>query len=347
MNKVAAISPAVSLMSGNPRPSLLRARNIIVEFPRDGRPPVRVVDQVSLEVTRGEVVGIVGESGSGKSMTARALMRLTPPGGKVSGEIVLGGEEVMTLSNDALRNMRGTKVAMVFQDPMTSFNPVRRVGEQIGEAITIHRYLPGRVLLERVVSLLQSVGIVRPAERAKAYPQEFSGGMRQRALIAMSMANDPELLIADEPTTALDVTVQDQVLDVMRDLNSRSATTILLITHNIAVVASICTRVVVMYAGRVVEDGPVGEILANPQHPYTWMLLQSVPRIDKQVDRLVAIEGHPPDPAELPTGCKFHPRCPFSVDRCRVEDPILQSVGAMHEARCHVLMRNAGAAAHE
>ena len=323
--------------AGAPRP-VASVRDLQVSFKRPDGSRFAVVEGVSFDVLPGEVVGIVGESGSGKSMTARSIMGLIPPGGRLAGRVMVGDKDVLEMSERELRALRGMKVSMVFQDPMTSFNPVLQIGEQIGEAISIHRRESRSTVKDHVVRLLSQVGILQPTERAHAYPHEFSGGMRQRALIAMSIANNPALVIADEPTTALDVTVQDQVLDLMRELNTRHGTAIILITHNIAVVASICQRLIVMYAGRIVEDGPVDEVLGNPQHPYTWMLLQSVPRIDKDVDRLMAIEGSPPDPSALPAGCKFHTRCPFSVARCSREEPMLDEVRSDHRARCWVLM---------
>jgi oligopeptide/dipeptide ABC transporter ATP-binding protein len=235
-----------------------------------------------------------------------------------------------------MRSLRGVLVSMVFQDPMTSFNPVLRIGDQIAEAMTLHARVPRKTLRVRVAALLESVGIGNAEQRAKAYPHEFSGGMRQRALTAMAVANGPALLIADEPTTALDVTVQDQILQLMRDLNGQSGTAILLITHNIAVVASLCQRLIVMYAGRVVEDGPTDEVLMAPRHPYTWSLLQSVPRLDRAADRLVAIKGQPPDPAAPPAGCRFHPRCPWAEDRCKDAEPSLEEVASGHHVRCAV-----------
>jgi oligopeptide/dipeptide ABC transporter ATP-binding protein len=222
---------------------------------------------------------------------------------------------------------------------------VLRIGDQIAEAIAIHGRTSRASLGERVAGLLARVGIPEPKARARAYPHEFSGGMRQRALTAMAVANGPALLIADEPTTALDVTVQDQILRLMRDLNEQSGTAILLITHNIAVVASLCRRLIVMYAGRVVEDGPTDEVLSSPQHPYTWSLLQSVPRIDRATGRLTAIKGQPPDPAVPLGGCKFHPRCPWAERRCTEEEPSLERVGLSHAARCWVRMSNTTAPA--
>jgi oligopeptide/dipeptide ABC transporter ATP-binding protein len=241
--------------------------------------------------------------------------------------------------------MRGAQASMIFQDPSTSLDPVQRVGAQVAEAMTVHSRQRRGHLGSRVADLLTRVGIPDAAARAQAYPHQFSGGMRQRAMTAMAIANGPALLIADEPTTALDVTVQDQVMQLMRRLNEDSGTAILLITHNIALVASLCSRLIVMYAGRVVEDGPAETLLSRPQHPYTWSLLQSVPRVDQAVSRLLAIAGQPPDPAHLPGGCKFQPRCPFAVARCGEAEPTLDRVQHGHSARCWVLMDNAVAPA--
>jgi peptide/nickel transport system ATP-binding protein len=310
---------------------VLSVRDLRVSFPA-----ATVVDGVSFDVMPGEIVGVVGESGSGKSMTAKSVLRLLPKTARLTGSVRFRGDEVLAMSPAEMRSLRGALVSMVFQDPMTSFNPVLRIGDQIAEAMTLHAKVPRKTLRERVQALLESVGIGNAAQRARAYPHEFSGGMRQRALTAMAVANGPALLIADEPTTALDVTVQDQILQLMRDLNGTSGTAILLITHNIAVVASLCRRLIVMYAGRVVEDGPTDEILTAPRHPYTWSLLQSVPRLDRAADRLVAIKGQPPDPAAPPTGCRFHPRCPWAETRCTEAEPTLDEIAPGHHVRCAV-----------
>jgi oligopeptide/dipeptide ABC transporter ATP-binding protein len=324
---------------------ILSIRDLHVAFPRRAAPSVTVVDGVGFDVMPGEIVGVVGESGSGKSMTARSVLRLLPKTAEVQGSIRFRGDEVLKMSPDRIREMRGALVSMVFQDPMTSFNPVLRIGDQIAEAIAIHDRTGRASLGERVAGLLARVGIADPKARARAYPHEFSGGMRQRALTAMAVANGPALLIADEPTTALDVTVQDQILRLMRDLNEQSGTAILLITHNIAVVASLCRRLIVMYAGRVVEDGPTDEVLSAPQHPYTWSLLQSVPRIDRAIGRLTAIKGQPPDPAEPLGGCKFHPRCPRAERHCTEEEPLLEQTNLSHAVRCWVRMGETAEAA--
>ena len=311
---------------------------------------MKAVDGVTFDVNRGETVGIVGESGSGKSVSAMSILRLiTEPGRIVSGRILFGEEgkqkDVVQMTDDEIRDFRGSDVAMIFQDPMTSLNPVLKVGFQIKEAMAAHERFTAKQAEERVVPMLKQVRISAPEQRAKNYPHQFSGGMRQRAMIAMGLSNEPSLLIADEPTTALDVTVQAQIIELLRDLNRETGTAIILITHNLAVVASLCTRVIVMYAGRIVEQGPTREIFKNPQHPYTWSLLRSIPRLDEaKHEKLLAISGLPPDLTNPPPGCKFHPRCRFRVDRCLEEEPPLGEVAPEHHARCWVLMRNALAA---
>jgi oligopeptide/dipeptide ABC transporter ATP-binding protein len=309
---------------------VLSVRDLTVSFPHASGRRVTVVDKVGFDVMAGEIVGLVGESGSGKSITARAVMRLLPGSAAISGQIRLANEDVLAMTEKRLRALRGSVVSMIFQDPMTSFDPVHRIGAQIKEAIAVHR--PRHRLAAQVGSLLARVGIA-PA-RGRAFPHELSGGMRQRAMTAMAIANGPALMIADEPTTALDVTVQDQILQLMRDLNAGSGTAILLIAHNIAVVASLCSRLIVLYAGRVVEDGPADALLTEPRHPYTWSLLRSVPRLDKPTDRLVAIAGQPPDPAERPAGCQFQPRCPRAVSRCAEMEPPLAAIATGHHVRC-------------
>jgi peptide/nickel transport system ATP-binding protein len=318
---------------------IVAVRNLRVAFNRPDGTSYPVVDDVSFDIGADEIVGIVGESGSGKSLTARSILRLTPRGGKVTGSVRFQDREIFDLPEAELQKLRGGKIAMVFQDAMTSFNPVLRIGDQIEETLVLHNAAAARrTLADRVVGLLERVGIVGARQRAHAYPHEFSGGMRQRALTAMALANDPILLIADEPTTALDVTVQDQIMDLMRDLNTRNRTAILLITHNIAVVASLCSRVIVMYAGRVVEDGPVDDVLTRPSHPYTVSLLKSVPRLEKSSGRLTAIAGQPPDPTALPSGCKFTPRCSCAIAKCTEIEPSLDAVGASHRVRCWLPM---------
>jgi oligopeptide/dipeptide ABC transporter ATP-binding protein len=290
----------------------------------------------------GETLGIVGESGSGKSMTALSILNLVPEPGKISGgQILFKNRDVVTMTSGDLLEYRGGDVAMIFQDPMTSLNPVLRVGFQIEEAMRAHSRFDKRQAKARVIPLLERVRIPSPKQRARDFPHQFSGGMRQRAMIAMGLANEPALLIADEPTTALDVTVQAQILELLKELNRELGTAIILISHNVAVISSLCTRVMVMYAGRVVESGPTRQVFDHPEHPYTWSLLRSVPRVDeRRHERLISIQGMPPDLARLPTGCTFHPRCQFKVERCSREEPPLVEVAADQEARCWVLMRN-------
>ncbi len=304
---------------------------------------VKAVDGVSFEVAEGETLGIVGESGSGKSVTALSLLRLVPdPGRVVDGRVMFRAADVLKMDHEELREFRGSDVAMIFQDPMSSMNPVLRVGFQIEEAMDAHQRFSHKQARERIVPMLETVRIPAAPQRAKDYPHQFSGGMRQRAMIAMGLSNEPSLLIADEPTTALDVTVQASIIELLRDLNRERGMAIILITHNLAVVASLCTRVIVMYAGRIVESGTTRQIFNSPQHPYTWSLLRSLPRVDEQQhDRLLNIRGLPPDMTNLPTGCKFHPRCRFRVERCFREEPPLEQVDPGQLARCWVLMRNA------
>jgi oligopeptide/dipeptide ABC transporter ATP-binding protein len=290
----------------------------------------------------GETLGIVGESGSGKSMTALSILNLVPEPGRISGgKILFKNRDVVTMTSGELLDYRGGDVAMIFQDPMTSLNPVLRVGFQIEEAMRAHSRFDKRQAKARVIPLLERVRIPSAKQRARDFPFQFSGGMRQRAMIAMGLANEPSLLIADEPTTALDVTVQAQILELLKELNRELGTAIILISHNVAVISSLCTRVMVMYAGRIVESGPTRQVFDHPEHPYTWSLLRSVPRVDeRRHERLISIQGMPPDLSRLPTGCTFHPRCQFKVERCSREEPPLAEVAADQEARCWVLMRN-------
>ena len=302
---------------------------------------MRAVDGVSFDVDRGEVVGVVGESGSGKTMTALSLLRLVPEPGKITGRILFGERDVLEMTDEEIREFRGNDVAMIFQDPMTSMNPVLRVGFQIEEAMAAHKRFTGQQARDRVVPMLQRVRIPAAKDRVSDFPHQFSGGMRQRAMIAMGLSNEPSLLIADEPTTALDVTVQASIIELLRDLSRELRAAVILITHNMALVASLCNRVIVMYAGRIVEQGSTRAIFKSPQHPYTWSLLRSMPRMDEVgKERLVSIRGVPPDLGKLPNGCKFHPRCRFKVDRCLTEEPSLDEVDPGQLARCWVLMKN-------
>jgi oligopeptide/dipeptide ABC transporter ATP-binding protein len=322
--------------------TLLQVEDLHTQF-FTSRGVVRAVDGVSFHVDAGETLGVVGESGCGKTITALSILRLVPDPGRItSGRILFRGKDVTTMTDEETRDFRGNDVAMIFQDPMTSLNPVTKIGFQIEEAMTAHERFTESVARPRVVELLKRVRVPAAESRINDYPHQFSGGMRQRAMIAMGLSNEPDLLIADEPTTALDVTVQAQIIQLMKQLNRELNTAMMLITHNMALVASLCQRIVVMYAGRIVEEGPVDQIFDSPQHPYTWSLLRSVPRVDEaRKDRLVSIKGLPPDLTHPPPGCKFHPRCPFVIDKCRVEpEPPLGEVAPNQMARCWVLMRN-------
>jgi oligopeptide/dipeptide ABC transporter ATP-binding protein len=307
---------------------------------------VRAVDGVSWDINEGETVALVGESGCGKSVSALSVMRLVaePAGRIVGGEIVFKGRDLLKLSEEEMRDVRGRDIAMVFQEPMTSLNPVLTIGRQLTEGLEIHLAMPHEKAAARAVELLGMVGIPDPARRLTQYPHQFSGGMRQRMMIAMALACEPKLILADEPTTALDVTIQAQILELMRELSRRLGVAMLIITHNLGVVARYADRVNVMYAGRIIERASAAEIYANPRHPYTLGLLRSVPRLDEpRRERLDPIEGQPPDLTRLPPGCAFAPRCVFRVGRCESETPALAPVGAAgHVAACWESARVAG-----
>jgi len=307
---------------------LLRLENLRTWFhTRDGI--VRAVDGISLSLRQGRTLGLVGESGCGKSVTALSIMRLVDAPGRVEegSRILFEGKDLAAASEDELQEIRGNQIAMIFQEPMTSLNPVYTVGQQIAEAVELHRGVRGRSALEQAVQLLQLVGIPTPERRVNDYPHQMSGGMRQRVMIAMALACDPHLLIADEPTTALDVTIQAQILELMRDLQRRTNAAILLITHDLGVVADMADDVAVMYAGRIVEQGPAREIFASPQHPYTEALLHSLPTLGlTQAEPLKVIRGQVPSPTHWPSGCRFAPRCDYVFDKC-VEYPPLYEAG--------------------
>ncbi|MFA5844294.1 MAG: ABC transporter ATP-binding protein [Coriobacteriia bacterium] len=303
---------------------------------RDG--VVKAVDGVSYSLDRGETLGVVGESGSGKSVTALTMMRLIPmPPGKVEGgDVLFKGESLLAMKEDDVRHIRGNRIAMIFQDPMTSLNPVYRIGHQIAEPLMIHKGMSRREAWSRGLELLDLVGIPNPSQRARDYPHQFSGGMRQRAMIAMALACDPDILIADEPTTALDVTIQAQILELMVELQAKTGSAIILITHDLGVVADMADRILVMYAGRPVEYGAAETVFYTPLHPYTWGLLDSLPRYDiEDKGELCPIDGQPPSLIDVPSGCAFHPRCPHARDRCRVETPVLREVASGHHSACH------------
>ena len=304
---------------------------------------VKAVDSVDFRVASGETLAIVGESGCGKSMTALSLMRLIPdpPGRIVSGSIKLGGRDLLTLSEEQMRKVRGNEISMIFQEPMTSLNPVMTIGKQIAEALVLHRDMDRRRALKRAVEMLDLVRIPEPAQRAREYPHQLSGGMRQRAMIAMALACNPKVLIADEPTTALDVTIQAQILDLIVELQREFGAAVILITHDLGVVAETARRVIVMYAGRKVEEAEVGELFAHPLHPYTAGLMASIPRLDlmrgddKRNDaRLQEIPGIVPPLFALPAGCAFAPRCPKADDLCRRERPDYKEKRSGHWAAC-------------
>ncbi len=299
---------------------------------------VKAVDGVSFDLKRGETLGIVGESGSGKSVTALSIMRLVPepPGKIVGGQIIFKGNDFIKLNQKQMRDIRGNEVAMIFQDPMTSLNPVMKVGEQIAEAVRLHLNMDKKQAWRKAVEMLQKVGIPEAEIRANSYPHEFSGGMRQRAMIAMALSCNPELLIADEPTTALDVTIQAQILDLMLDLKKEFNTAIIMITHDLGVVAEVCDDVLVMYAGKPVEHTDVNTLFENPKHPYTWGLLKSIPNIDDDRERLEPIKGLPPDLRYLPKGCSFAKRCEYTKDICFKEKPEMKEIEKGHFVACHL-----------
>ncbi|HLE43393.1 MAG TPA: ABC transporter ATP-binding protein [Methylomirabilota bacterium] len=309
--------------------TLLDVRSLSTQFVTRGG-VVRAVDDVSWDVQEGETVALVGESGCGKSVTALSIMRLIPaPGGRVvAGQVLFKGRDLLTLSEEQMRRVRGREIAMIFQEPMTSLNPVLTIGRQLTEGLEIHLGMTPADARVRAVELLGMVGIPDPARRLDQYPHQFSGGMRQRMMIAMALACEPSLILADEPTTALDVTIQAQILELLKDLSRRLAVAMLIITHNLGVVARYADRVNVMYAGKIIERGTARGLYANPRHPYTLGLLRSVPRLDEpRRARLQPIEGQPPDLTRLPSGCAFTVRCAFRVERCPRERPALRPIG--------------------
>ena len=315
---------------------LLSVKDLKVTFSTDDG-IVRAVNGLSFSLDAGKTLGIVGESGSGKSVTALSIMRLIsmPPGRIECGEILFDGKDLLKVGEAQMRQIRGNRISMIFQDPMTSLNPVLTVGEQIAEAIMLHQHKNRREAFLRAIDMLKLVRISDAAKRVRDYPHQFSGGMRQRVMIAMALSCDPQLLIADEPTTALDVTIQAQILDLMRDLQSRLNSAIILITHDLGVVAEVCEKVLVIYAGNLVEYGTVDQIFSDPKHPYTLGLLESLPRLDaRERTRLVPIEGQPPNLLRLPSGCAFAPRCRFAQPKFAAEQPPFIDFGDGHIARC-------------
>ena len=297
---------------------------------------VHAVNGISFELNEGEFLGVVGESGSGKSVTMMSLLRLIPmpPGMIVSGEAIFEGEDLLTLDVGALRQVRGGKIGFIFQDPMTSLNPVLTVGAQIMESLKVHSELGSDQREARAIELIDLVGIPAPEQRLKNYPHELSGGMRQRVMIAVALACSPQVLIADEPTTALDVTIQAQIVEIVKDLREKLGTAVIWITHDLGVVAGIADRVIVMYGGEIVEEALVGDLYATPQHPYTLGLLGSLPRLDQKGQELVNIKGQPPSLYSFPTSCSFAPRCPYVYERCREENPPLMEISETRKVAC-------------
>lgn len=318
---------------------MLEIRGLTVEYHTDEQ-VVHAVNSLDLDISYGESLGLVGETGAGKTTTALSILRLvsSPPGEITDGEIWFDGTELLKLDKRTLRQYRGNQISMIFQDPMTSLNPVYTVGDQIAEVIRSHNHCNKDEARKRAVEMLETVGI--PGERYDEFPHQFSGGMKQRVVIAMSIACEPRLILADEPTTALDVTIQAQVLELMNELKEKFRTSILLITHDLGVVAQVCDRVAIMYAGEIVESGDIEEVYENPKHPYTIGLFESIPSLDEHVEKLKPIKGQMPDPANLPTGCSFWPRCPYAREECRKMPPPLIKLGGNHKVRCTLAGEN-------
>jgi peptide/nickel transport system ATP-binding protein len=326
--------------AAGPSRSFLEARDLKIHFPTDDG-VVRAVDGLSFRLERGKTLGIVGESGSGKSVTSLGILGLhRRVRAKVSGEIWLGGDELISATDEEVRRLRGKRMAMIFQDPLSALHPFYTIGHQIIEAYRVHNDVPKKVARKHAIDMLRRVGIPRPDSRVDDYPHQFSGGMRQRAMIAMALSCDPDLLIADEPTTALDVTVQAQILELIQDLQSEFDSAVIMITHDLGVVAEMADDILVMYAGRCVEYGTIGDVFHRPEHPYTWGLLKSMPRLDRdREERLVPIKGTPPSLINRPAGCAFHPRCAYGErngDLSRTVVPELEPAGPGHLVACHL-----------
>jgi peptide/nickel transport system ATP-binding protein len=318
------------------RETVLEVQGLTVVFPTHGG-NVQAVSDLSYTLHRGETLGIVGESGSGKSVSSLALMGLLNRARtRINGQALLGGRNLLTLPNKTMRGIRGKDIAMIFQDPFACLHPMYRVGDQIAEAVTAHSKVSNAQAERRAVELLEAVGIPRARERARDYPHQFSGGMRQRAMIAMALVHNPSVLIADEPTTALDVTVQAQILELIERVKREFDIGVILITHDLGVIAETADTVLVMYAGRAMEHGPARDIFDAPQHPYTWGLLSSMPTIEQRLEKLVPIEGSPPSLVDIPSGCPFHPRCAYRFAPCPVELPELRVIPEGHLDRCHL-----------
>jgi oligopeptide/dipeptide ABC transporter ATP-binding protein len=315
--------------------TLLQISGLKVEFHSD-QGVVKALNGINLEIERGRILGLVGETGCGKSVTGNAIVRLIPqpPGNIVDGQILFEGKDLLKASNEEIRKIRGGRISMIFQDPFTSLNPVYTVGSQISEAIRLHQPIREKEILQKAALVLGRVNIPDPSERLKEYPHQFSGGMRQRVMIAMALACNPILLIADEPTTALDVTIQAQILDLLFDLHEKSNLTILLISHDLGIISDMCDDVAVMYAGNIVETAETEMFFDSYRHPYTEGLIKSIPRIGQRKDLLNVIPGSVPNLIDPPAGCQFHPRCCYSTDRCRAEKPVIKEVAPKHKVAC-------------
>ena len=323
--------------------NVLEIKNLHTYFYTDGG-VIKAVDGVDVELRRGATLGIVGESGSGKSVTSLSVMGLlTGTKGKIAdGEILLDGDDIVKLTKEQQRKLRGSKISMIFQEPMTSLNPVMKIGDQVAECVLQHEKISKKEALKKAEDMLRKTGVPRVEHMMKEYPFQLSGGQRQRVMIAMALVCNPEILIADEPTTALDVTIQAQILDLMNKLKKEIGTSILFITHDLGVVAEVCDQVVVMYCGRVVEKGSVYDIFDKPSHPYTEGLLNSIPKLGEYVEELESIPGNVPNPKYMPKGCKFAPRCKYAFDRCREEEPGFTDLGNGHQSRCWRCMQEGG-----
>ena len=315
--------------------NILEVHDLEIRYVTDEE-TVQAVNDITFSLERGESIGLVGETGAGKTTTALGIMGLVPdpPGEIVKGSILFEGEDLLKLSEKQMRRIRGGKISMIFQEPMTSLNPIIRCGKQIAESLRLHRGMKKKEAMEEAIKMMQAVGIANPQARAYEYPHQMSGGMRQRVMIAMALACQPQILIADEPTTALDVTIQAQILDLIRDLNQEMNTSVVFITHDLGVVSELCDTVIVMYNGHIVEKAPTADIFREPLHPYTQGLLSAIPRITKERKPLSTIEGMVPNPVERIKGCRFWPRCPKACDRCRKEEPPVFSVGEDRQVRC-------------
>ena len=319
--------------------TLLQVKNLVVEFP-NRRGTLRAIDNISFDIAPGEILGVVGESGAGKSLTGASIIGLLEPPGRIaSGEVLLEGSRIDNLSNDQLRHIRGRKIGAIFQDPLTSLNPLYSVGKQLTETIQAHLPVSNAEARRRAIDLLKDTGIPAAEQRIDHYPHQFSGGMRQRVVIALALAAEPKLIVADEPTTALDVSIQAQIISLLKNICKNRGAAVMLITHDMGVIAETCDRVAVMYAGRIVEIGPVHEVINNPAHPYTAGLMASIPDITQDREYLNQIDGAMPRLNAIPVGCAFNPRCPKVFDRCKTERPVLANAGATRAA-CWLVAQN-------